>query len=213
MTNRYSEVPFSNLELSAIEWLDGFYQLEHLLCTRVWVTKLYPGASAELKFAALVHDAERFFPGGPTSMPSDGFDNCDYLFAHSIRSADIVEAWLNQEMQSPVKVCKKKVRNLIMRHEIGGNSEEDILQAADSLSFLDIYDWLVTEWVRKGHYSHDQAREKLDWSVERIRLPTARRFAMPLYTKALKALESAHSSDLDIVSHRAAASNPKILLN
>ena len=77
-SGRFPASSFSPLELAALDWLDGFYQLEHLLCAREWGIKLFPSASSELKFAALVHDAERFFPGGPSSMPTDGFDNADY---------------------------------------------------------------------------------------------------------------------------------------
>jgi hypothetical protein len=203
MTNRYAATPFTPLELSALTWLDGFYQLEHLLCTRYWVTILAPAASPALKFAALVHDAERFFPGGPSGTTRAGFDDCDYLFAHSIRSADIVEAWLRDTTKTTDEPFISHVRRLILRHEIGGNSEEDILQAADSLSFLDVFDWLIVQWVRHGDFSPGLAREKLDWSVERIRPPTARRLALPLYTNILKALDPAHN--IDIASRKALA--------
>ena len=87
---RYADPDFTELELAALDWLDGFYQLEHLLAARDWAIQLAGKASFELKFAALTHDAERFFPGGPSGTPQGGFDNPDYLFAHSIRSADIV---------------------------------------------------------------------------------------------------------------------------
>ncbi|MCW2576696.1 MAG: hypothetical protein JWR66_2726, partial [Modestobacter sp.] len=36
-----------------------------------------------------MHDAERHFPGGPSGTPDAPFDDPDYLFAHSIRSADV----------------------------------------------------------------------------------------------------------------------------
>jgi hypothetical protein len=52
MNNRYSAVPLNALEMKAISWLDGFYQLEHLLCTRAWVTALSPAAPQALRFAA-----------------------------------------------------------------------------------------------------------------------------------------------------------------
>lgn len=133
---QYLEAPLSELELGAMQWLDGFYSLEHLLCTRAWVLKLFPGASAELKFAALTHDAERHFPGGPTSTPSKGFDDPDYLFAHSVRSADIVQAWLQQQLCKPADEFIIKIRKFILRHEIGGSSEEDVLQAANRSLFL-----------------------------------------------------------------------------
>jgi len=210
MTNRYAATPFSPLESAALDWLDGFYQLEHLLSTRYWVTILAPAASPALKFAALVHDAERFFPGGPSGDARAGFDDCDYLFAHSIRSADIVEAWLRGPAKTQDETFIKHVRKLILRHEIGGNSEEDILQAADSLAFLDAFDWLIASWVRQNHVSPDQAREKLDWSVERIRPPTARRLALPLYSKILEALDPA--KNIDIASRKAEAGDCRRLI-
>jgi len=210
MTNRYTTAPFTPLEAAALEWLDGFYQLEHLLCTRHWVLTLCPAASPALTFAALVHDAERFFPGGPAGDARAGFDDCDYLFAHSIRSADIVEAWLRDTRKLDDETFIKHVRRLILRHEIGGNSEEDILQAADSLSFLDVFDWLIAGWVRQNIFTPDQAREKLDWSVERIRPPTARRLAMPLYAQITKALDP--NAGIDVAARKAEAGDKKRLL-
>lgn len=209
---RYSNTALNPLEQAAVEWLDGFYQLEHLLCARVWAMKLYPEASAELKFAALVHDAERFFPGGPTSMPTDGFDDPDYLFAHSIRSADIVETWLRGRPSPPDEAFIKRVRRLILRHEIGGGWEADLLQAADLLSFLEVYDWLVVEWARSGIYSIEGVREKLDWMVERIRPPVAVGPALRLYEFALRALQSAHELTIDLKRRREVAGSRRLLL-
>jgi|GEM_PF-5892666 hypothetical protein len=62
LRGKYADDSLSTLELAALDWLDGFYQLEHLLDARAWTIRLTDGAaSPELKFAALVHDAERFF--------------------------------------------------------------------------------------------------------------------------------------------------------
>lgn len=128
---RYADAGFSALEQDALVWLDGFYQLEHLLAAREWVVRLTAGTASEaLKFAALVHDAERFFPGGPTGTPQDGFDNADYLFAHSTRSADVVDEWLAARNEPIDPAFTRRVRALILRHEIGGDPEEDIIQAA-----------------------------------------------------------------------------------
>ena len=126
---RYANAGLSPLEDDAMQWLDGFYQLEHLIATRMWAVKLCPEASPELKFAALTHDAERFFPGGPSSTPTDGFDDPDYLFAHSTRSANIVEEWLRSRAPAPDEAFIRRVRRLILRHEIGGGWEADFVQA------------------------------------------------------------------------------------
>lgn len=202
----------SPLELKAIAWLDGFYQLEHLLVARRWTRCLSSAPSAALQFAALTHDAERFFPGGPSSTPQNGFSDADYLFVHSIRSADIVENWLRQSETASDEGFIRRVRALILRHEIGGDGEEDILQAADSLSFLESFDWLVVEWVRDGHYTVTEAQSKLDWMVERIRIPSAVRAALPLYMRATAALQTARDSKMDLASRRLAASRAATLI-
>ncbi len=209
---RYANAALSPIEAAAVEWLDGFYQLEHVLCARTWVMKLCPEASAEVKLATLVHDAERHFPGGPTSTPSDGFDDPDYLFAHSTRSADFVEKWLCERSPAPDEAFIRRVRRLVLRHEIGGNWEADFVQAADSLSFLETSDWLTVEWVRSGRYSIEQAREKLDYSVERIRPSVALAAALPLFESALHALESAHETSIDMKRRRQIASSRSLLL-
>lgn len=209
---RYADPSFTELELAAIEWLDGFYQLEHLLAARRWAIRLAGEATPELRFAALVHDAERFFPGGPSNMPQDGFDNPDYLFVHSLRSADIVDEWLDRQNKHLSQTFRKRVRALILRHELGGNPEEDILQAADSLSFLSTFDWLVVGWVREGKYTVDGACEKLDWMLTRIRVPAALQLALPFYVDVVTKARQASELGLDVPRLRTLASNRAHLL-
>lgn len=208
---RYADPEFSALERAAIAWLDGFYQLEHLLATRRWVGVLQPVAGPALRFAALVHDAERHFPGGPTSTPTNGFDDPDYLFAHSLRSAGLVEDWLHKQRPLPDASFITAVRKLILRHEIGGNTDEDLLQAADSLSFLETLDWLCVDWVRKGRYSGAGATAKLNWMVERIRPPAALAASLPLYAAAIHRLQAADDGALDLGLRRKLAGDGALL--
>lgn len=209
----YADPSMTALEQAATAWLDGFYQLEHLLSARAWAIRIAGHASPELRFAALVHDAERFFPGGPSGMPQDGFDDPDYLFAHSTRSADIVDRWLSDRGENVPLSFRKRVRALILRHEIGGNPEEDILQAADSLAFLSTFDWLVVEWVRSGNYAIAGAREKLDWMLTRIRIPFALTLALPYYIDIVGALANASLADNDLADRRKIAGSRKFLMN
>lgn len=209
---RFADPNFSELELAAIDWLDGFYQLEHLLSTRVWTMRLVPTASAELKFAALVHDAERFFPGGPSGTPDTSFDDPDYLFAHSIRSADIVEAWLRKQ-PSASDTFIRRVRQLVLRHEIGGNAEEDILQAADSLSWFDTLDWLAYDWASSGKLPLSKVYDKLDWMLTRIRPPIAMENALDIYRDAIASLEGRNDvAQMDLAKRKQIAGSKKILL-
>ena len=108
-------------------------------------------------------------PAAPPAHRANGFDDPDYLFAHSTRSANIVEEWLRGRTPAPDEAFIRRVRRLILRHEIGGGWEADFVQAADSLSFLETLDWITVDWVRDGRYTIAQAREKLDFTVERIR--------------------------------------------
>ncbi len=211
-TSNYANAGLSSIEAKAVEWLDGFYQLEHLLCARMWVMKLCPEASREVKFATLVHDAERHFPGGPSSTPSNGFDDPDYLFAHSTRSANFVEKWLREYTPQPTEEFIKRVRRLVLRHEIGGGWEADFVQAADSLSFLESLDWITVEWVVSGRYTIEQAKEKLDYTVERIRPSVALAAALPLYEAALETLQSAQNTKINLEERRKLASSRSLLL-
>ncbi|MCW2701968.1 MAG: hypothetical protein JWQ45_3503 [Blastococcus sp.] len=161
-------------------------------------------------FAALVHDAERHFPGGPSGTPDAPFDDPDYLFAHSIRSADVVEQWLRSGDVVPEEEFVQQVRRLVLRHEIGGGVEADVLQAADSLSFLETLSWLTAEWVTSGRYPRARAVEKLRWSVERIRLPEAVAAALPLYDRAV--LELDQFSTASSASRRRLAGDSRSLL-
>jgi len=210
---RYADASLTELDHAALEWMETFYQLEHQLAAREWAIRLSAGASPELRFAALVHDAERFFPGGPTGTPQNGFDDADYLFTHSTRSADIVDAWLAERPEPPTQEFRKRVRALILRHELGGNPEEDILQAADSLSFLSTYDWLVVSWVRDGHYTIAGAREKLDWMLQRMRIPEALRLALPIYVDTVRALDQAHEWKGNLAERRRLAGDRSFLLD
>ena len=192
---RYGDPSLTELELAAVEWLDGFYELEHLLCTRRWAIRLRPHASLELRLAALVHDAERHFPGGPPSTPRR-FDDPDYLFRHSIRSAEVVDGFLagRKEVDEDFRY---RVKSLVLRHEVGGGAEADDLQAADSLSFLETLRWLTVQWVQTGRYDAPTAKAKHSWMLERIRPPEAIAFALPLYEQAMKDLDAVDSISVE----------------
>ncbi|MCW2510114.1 MAG: hypothetical protein JWR28_1450 [Modestobacter sp.] len=157
-----------------------------------------------------MHDAERHFPGGPSSTPDAPFDDPDYLFAHSIRSADIVEQFLRGGDAVPAEEFIQQVRRLVLRHEIGGGVEADVLQAADSLSFLETLSWLTADWVASGRYGRDRAMEKLRWSVARIRLPEAVAAALPLYDRAVLELDEVPTTSS--ASRRRLAGDSRLLL-
>jgi hypothetical protein len=207
---RYADATLTRLELDAITWMSGFYQLEHLLATREWARRLRADASPALLFAALVHDCERHFPGGPSGTPGKPFDDPDYLFAHSTRSGDLAEKFLRENAGVDDEAFIYEVRSLVLRHEIGGSPDADVLQAADSLSFLETLGWLTCEWVTSGVYAKERSIKKLRWSLERIRIPEAVIAAIPLYEQAINLLEQGSAADTS--ERRRIASDPQLLL-
>src|SRR4051794_34440320 len=89
------------LERAAERWIAGYFLARHLVRTRDWVVELDPDADLALRIAALTHDIERHVPGGPRFDPArQASDEAGYLLEHSIRSAQIVGAWL-AEMGHP----------------------------------------------------------------------------------------------------------------
>jgi hypothetical protein len=167
------------LERAAEGWIADYFLARHLVRTRDWVVELDPAADLALRIAALTHDIERHVPGGPRFDPSrQASDEAGYLLEHSIRSAQIVDAWLT-ENGAPAEL-RTGVERLIMHHEIGGYPEADLLQAADSISFLEVNGHRPRVWVEEGRCDLASAQGKLDWMRDRITvdaaLPAAVRF-------------------------------------
>jgi hypothetical protein len=179
-----------DLERRVAAWVDPYSQSWHLVRARDWLVRLAPDASWETRVAALTHDIERYFAGGPKlDMSSPSWDDPDYLFAHSTRSADIVGWWLREQPDRPDEGALFRIRRLIMLHEIGGADGADLVQAADSLSFLETLTGLVRDWVVNGACDVEKARGKHIYMAERIRIPQARELAEPLLDNALRVLD------------------------
>jgi hypothetical protein len=180
---RFSD-EFAALWPMAVEWVRPHYDHVHLFHTVRWLLTIAPTASEPLLFAALTHDMERHFPGGTQPDKAAGaWDDVEYNRMHSRRSADIVTAWL-REQGAPAELIRD-VEQPILEHELGGSPEGNLVQASDSLSFLEVNGRLVTSWVLKGETSLENGIRKLDWMYERIAVPEARALARPLYEQAV----------------------------
>jgi hypothetical protein len=179
----------TELEQRAKAWIAPYWNAQHLLNTREWLVVLEPNASEALRIAALVHDCERMFPGGPAVDPSIPADDETYLREHSERSARLAAEWLRETGADGDLVAA--VEGLVRLHEVGGTPEADVLQAADSVSFLDMNGWVVVKWVDEGRATPAQARAKLDYMLDRISLERARSVALPLHERAVAELQAA----------------------
>ncbi len=181
--------------MQARNWVVEQYgkHAEHLLKAEEWLLRIYPTATETMLLATVTHDMERAFPGpdSPKVDPNLGPADPIYNRAHSERSARIVSAYLRTQ-QAPV-VLINEVASLIRAHEIGGWSEANWVQAADSLSFLEVnVDFFIKRIdAPDSDWTASYVRAKFDWMYERIQVAEARLLAVPLHKQALQKLEQA----------------------
>lgn len=186
----------TDTETAAVAWIAPYTQAQHLLRTRDWLVHITPDATLEARLAAVTHDIERMFPGGPTpNFSRAAWDDPAYLYPHQLRSAEFVDAWLTNE--APVADLDiAEVRRIVGLHEVGGLGLADDVQAADSLSFLETLTGLAGEWVRAGTCSREVAIAKLTYSVDRIRIDRARKPARELLTWAIDQIPLAQDKEV-----------------
>lgn len=163
-------------------------QAQHLERTLAWAIELEPSSSEEVQIAALGHDMERAFPAGSPRWEADrGWQDPLYDTAHTERSARFVGDFLRDHGVPEPSV--REVVRLILAHEAGGWHEADVVQAADSLSFLETMGRPVASWVFEGRATPEQARARIDHAVRRIRLTPARTIAVTMLPKAMREFE------------------------
>jgi NADPH:quinone reductase-like Zn-dependent oxidoreductase len=181
----------TELVARALAWVDQVHpHARHLTRTREWVLVLDPDAGEALEIAAVIHDIERAFPAGddpfdPAAPPGAG----GYDEWHQQRSADIGEHWLRE--QGAPDALTAEVGGLIRAHETGGSPRADVLQAADSLSFLETQTDLFIGMVRDGRLTRERAEQKLQLMQDRIRIPSATELGAPRLAAALARLDAA----------------------
>lgn len=178
----------------ALAWVGEVHpHARHLERTRDWLLVIEPQAGETLQLAAVLHDIERAFPADddpfdPTADPGAEA----YNEWHQQRSASIARGWL-RERDAPEEIVTS-VSELIAVHEWGGWPDADLVQAADSLSFLEVQIDLFRGMVQSGRLSRDQAVEKLRFMDERIRIQRARDLAAPLLARALAQFDDVAAS-------------------
>ena len=94
------------------------------------------------------------------------WDDPDYNRWHQDRCARIVAEWMREQGAEPGLTAE--VERIVLVHEEGGFPEADVVQAADSLSFLETMVHVVAEWVQSGRAPRSAAEGKARHSLERI---------------------------------------------
>ena len=84
-----------------------------------------------------------------------------------------------------------EVARLIRVHEIGGWEDANWVQAADSLSFLEVnVDFFLDRIdAPNDNWTSESVRAKFDWMYNRIQIPMAKALATPLYEDAIRKLQ------------------------
>lgn len=162
-------------------------QAGHLERALEWALQLEPEASEAVRLATLSHDMERAFPDGSPFWSEGCWADVIYRIAHSERSARIVSDFL-RDHSAPEPLVRQVVQ-LIVVHEFGGWDDADLVQAADSLSFLETIQPVITRRMAEGQLSAAGARQWLNFQYGRIRIERARTAGLPLLQAAHDALE------------------------
>jgi kynurenine formamidase len=165
----------------------------HLERTLDWLLELDPEASEAARIAAATHDIERAYPDEASTWDSArDWDSVEYNRWHQDRCAEIVTSGLRE--RGAGEELTREVAGLVRVHEDGGWLEADLVQAADSLSFLETMVPLVLGWVESGRAPRERAEGKLRHSVDRISadLPRAREIGEALLEPALSRLRAAN---------------------
>mgnify|MGYP001078276727 CR=1 FL=1 len=176
---------FEKLRPQVFDWIDDYYDRDHLTRAGDWMLALASEAPEHLVVAALLHDLERKVPGGPAlDMANVPWSDRTYNDAHTGRSAVVVPTWLTAAGYAADLAIA--VAQPIREHEFGGSEEGDLMQAADSISFLETNAELVAGWAGNGRCSRDKALEKLRWMGERVRHPEGGPIAMLMMAGAIE---------------------------
>jgi hypothetical protein len=167
----------------AAQWVLETYKHNslHLINSLEWLDRIAPGSGEHVRLATVTHDMERAFPG-PDMPVWDGNESYEYYVAHSNRSARIVGEWLGG--QGADEALREQVDALIRVHEFGGWPEADLVQAADSLSFLDVNIDLFLGYVKSGKFTAEQVRAKFVYSHTRVRIDRIKELTQPMLNRA-----------------------------
>jgi hypothetical protein len=167
------------------------YNRHHLLKALEWLDRVAPDSTEAVRLATLTHDMERAFPG-PDQPVIHTLSDPAHERLHSLRSARIVGAWLREHHAKEALV--EHVEALIVAHEFGGWPEADLVQAADSLSFLETNIDLFLGFVRSGRHPAHEVRKKFNQMFGRIQIPRLKLLAQPLIDRALQQLDGVETA-------------------
>jgi hypothetical protein len=163
----------------------------HLERTVFWLKKLKPDAGEAMLIAALSHDIERAFRDSAydkITKSEKGYQSEDHLLYHQTKGAEIMAEFLKKNGAGRELI--NKVFSLIEKHEVGGDSDQNLIKDADSLSFLENnIDLFLEKHVATS--GKEKVRDKFNWTFNRITSEVARELARPYFDEAIRKLNAA----------------------
>ena len=166
------------------------HELPHLKRTLYWVLQLNPDADEAMQIAAYAHDIERAFREKTDhELKHLSFKDPFFLKDHPEKGAEIIGNLLSQNGAPSTLV--DRVKMLISAHEVGGNDDQNILQSADTISFLEDQGKVDRFIARTKDQGKEIIKEKFQWMYERAQLPAAKKIVEPFYREAMRKLDLA----------------------
>lgn len=159
----------------------------HLTRTLYWVQEMEPDASEELLIAACSHDIERAFQPKTDGSKKFSYSWGEAMDRHQVESGKIMFDYLEKGGYDLKK--SERVKELISKHEVGGDAGQNLLKDADSLSWLE---WSVPHhisFIAEKGLEKKELRKKIDFMYDRISSHKAKDLAVPFYEEALKMLD------------------------
>lgn len=157
--------------------------IPHFLRTAFWIKELRPDADKMLLVAAVAHDIERAF----RKKEMERFDDMDVEFRrlHAERGAQIIGNFLKQQGCADEFIYS--IKELVLKHEVGGDDEQNLLKDADSISFFENNAKRFLN--RTDEMGKDKIREKFDWMFNRITSEKAKEIAKGWHEEAIRQLD------------------------
>ena len=163
----------------------GRKQTKHFERTVFWLEKFQPDITEAHRIAAYAHDIERAFRDASKRVPEDYLDLA-FLKYHSEMGAEIIAQFLLENEAGEGDI--RKVKHLISKREVGGDTEQNALMAADSVSFFESNaEMFVRE--KAPVEGREKIRGKFDWMFNRISTEERKAYALANYEKWSKELE------------------------
>lgn len=137
----------------------------HAENTLEWLLRLHRNAGEALCLAALGHDIER---ASKHNVRREDYSDYDaFKAAHARHSAEIVRSLLSKS-GVPQSIRQEACR-LVLLHEVGGDTQADLLKDADSLSYFEVN--LPPYFEREGR---EETLRRCVWGLRRLS-PTAKK--------------------------------------